>query len=654
MDTKLKGNIYSRSPKIAVVLGMFATVVAVAVIFALYHVEMLYQIMPEQMAVENELALEREDIYWLINTGWAHGTEDIGQYGNYYEDGYRFKVFDYEYVELYDNTVNTDIYVESTMDSPVYYDTQLYPYDIETYVTSERYYSATQRVDYDRSTGMMAIIIALVLIAVFFVLSGIYCKTSGQSFKGDEVKLGPLNRVYNDIIVSAIGIAAFMIIVAIMVVWAQIYDNLIHNYSISVSVEFATLILVVAAMVLVTLWIYLLDCVSKRAKRKEFFRYTLIAKVLGLIKRLCVSLYSFAKSVFFSIADKNVRKWVTGMGVAAVVLNTFWISFMLSGAYYYSFIFWLLTLIGSNTIIIVLVLLAIKHVEEFEVVKKGITEIRSGNTDHKIPPLTSPIVNGVAENINNIGDGIATSVQRAMVSEKMKSDLVTNVSHDLKTPLTSVIGYIDLLSKVENLPGEAIDYIIVLQEKSERLSGIVSDVFDLAKSTSGNAELLIEQLDFKRLVQQTLGDLDEKINDSGLSVKTVFSEDALFIDADGKRLYRVMQNLIDNALKYSLQGTRIFMKLHSDGKKAIFEMSNIAGYDMNFTEQEIMQRFVRGDDSRSTEGNGLGLSIAQSFTELCKGQFEIKVDGDMFKTILRFNLSHRETEEETQEILADF
>lgn len=239
---------------------------------------------------------------------------------------------------------------------------------------------------------------------------------------------------------------------------------------------------------------------------------------------------------------------------------------------------------------------------------------------------------------DEINLGFQESYKEQMKSERMKVDLITNVSHDLKTPLTSIISYVDLLSK-EDLPETARDYVSILAEKSGRLKNIVSDLFDLAKSTSGNLPLNMENLDLKKLIEQTLGDMEDEIEKSNMRIKTTLTETPVYIYSDGKKLYRVFQNIIGNALKYSLQGTRIFIDMVIINNSVSVIVKNTASYDMDFTAEEILQRFNRGDKSRTTEGSGLGLSIAESFTWACGGSFKVEIDGDQFKVLLEFPIS---------------
>ncbi len=242
---------------------------------------------------------------------------------------------------------------------------------------------------------------------------------------------------------------------------------------------------------------------------------------------------------------------------------------------------------------------------------------------------------------NNIYDRINNEIRKAteeqMKSERMKVELITNVSHDLKTPLTSIISFIDLLSKENNLSEGAKDYIRILQDKSERLKNIVMDLFELAKSTSGDMKLEYDYIDLGKLIRQTLADMDDRIEASGLSFKCKLPEGPIYIYADGNKLYRVLLNIVDNALKYSMRETRVYIELMLKGNKAVVSVKNIACYDMNFTAQEILQRFTRGDQARTSEGSGLGLSIAESFTRVCGGDLQLEVEGDMFKIYLSFD-----------------
>ena len=222
------------------------------------------------------------------------------------------------------------------------------------------------------------------------------------------------------------------------------------------------------------------------------------------------------------------------------------------------------------------------------------------------------------------------SMEKQLQSERMKVELITNVSHDLKTPLTSMIGCIDLLKQVENIPEEAQDYVKLLSSKAERLRGMIQDVFDMAKAASGQ-ELQMEQLDMGRLLRQTAADMQDRMEESGLHFRMRIENRELPFLGDSKKMYRVYQNLIENTLKYSMAGSRVYAEVSEQDGKIRTSIKNISGCEMDFGAEEIMERFVRGDRNRSTEGNGLGLAIARSFTEACGGNFQVTLDGDLFR-----------------------
>ena len=260
-----------------------------------------------------------------------------------------------------------------------------------------------------------------------------------------------------------------------------------------------------------------------------------------------------------------------------------------------------------------------------------ISAVKSGDYTPRKEEVGSPIY-AATERINEISTSIQQTVEKQVKSERMKIELVTNVSHDLKTPLTSIISYIDLLSD-EELPPAARDYVTIIEEKSQRLKTMVADLFDLAKATS-RTDVQTEEIDAVVLTRQVLGDLADKIELSGRTLKSDIQAESAHINADGKKMYRVFQNVIDNALKYSMEGTRVYLTLKNENGICSIIVKNIASYEMTFSPDEITERFTRGDEARSTEGNGLGLSIAKSFTEACGGSFRVDIDGDVFAAII--------------------
>ena len=221
-------------------------------------------------------------------------------------------------------------------------------------------------------------------------------------------------------------------------------------------------------------------------------------------------------------------------------------------------------------------------------------------------------------------------------AEQQRQEFTANVSHELKTPLTSILNYSDLLGKMDLTPEEANDYARIIYQKGLRLKNLTSDLFDISKVQSGAEQIISERLDACTLARQALAEQDKAVQESGLTVKAAIPERELPIWADGRKLSRVLENLIGNCVKYALKGTRVFLSVAEENGRAIIELKNTANYEMDFDADEITERFVRGDAARSTEGSGLGLAIAKSYTEVCGGTFDVSVDGDQFKVRIGF------------------
>lgn len=240
-----------------------------------------------------------------------------------------------------------------------------------------------------------------------------------------------------------------------------------------------------------------------------------------------------------------------------------------------------------------------------------------------------------AENLDTVSQGLEKALEERTKSERMKVELIANVSHDLKTPLTSIVSYLDLLKQEEELPEHVRDYIRILDEKAERLGTMVQDVFEVSKAASGQLPVNMERLDFAKLLRQTLADMDGQIEKSGLALRAEIPKEPVMICADGQRLYRVFQNLLQNALQYSLKGSRIYLTLTAENGKACASVKNTSATELA-AGTDFTERFVRGDKSRTDGGSGLGLSIAKSFTEACGGEFFIKTEADLFVASVTF------------------
>ena len=242
----------------------------------------------------------------------------------------------------------------------------------------------------------------------------------------------------------------------------------------------------------------------------------------------------------------------------------------------------------------------------------------------------------------SISRGLKAAVTEQVKAERLKTDLITNVSHDLKTPLTSIISYVDLLKR-ENIENPRVqEYITVLEQKSSRLKNLTEDLVEASKASSGNITLDLIPIHYTDILQQSLGEFEDKLAARSLQVLTTLPQEDVLILADGRQLFRVLENLLNNCCKYALLGSRVYIELQKDEEIATFTMKNISEAPLNVSPEELTERFVRGDVSRSTEGSGLGLSIAKSLTKLMNGKMKIEIDGDLYKVSLSFPLVKEE------------
>lgn len=298
-------------------------------------------------------------------------------------------------------------------------------------------------------------------------------------------------------------------------------------------------------------------------------------------------------------------------------------------------IYVLASVLGGVYILFMIELLRRKLLDErmgyIDEISKSLEGMMQGNLNMSVPESEESVFLPLAKNINQMRLGYGTALEEKMKSERMKSELITNVSHDLKTPLTSIINYVDLLKKEDLTPEHAKDYVLVLEKKTQRLHALIQDLFEISCAVSGNMKLEIQELDVVELLRQTLAEQDEDIMNSKLDFVTELPNSPVMIQADGSKLHRVFENLISNALKYSLAGTRVYVNLQSLEGFSQITFKNIANYPMNFDSNEILQRFTRADSARSTEGSGLGLAIAESFLEQMGMKIQIFTDGDLFK-----------------------
>lgn len=307
------------------------------------------------------------------------------------------------------------------------------------------------------------------------------------------------------------------------------------------------------------------------------------------------------------------------------------------GAFHYRYtVCFILLLIFSAMEAYLLLRSTVEHDQIYQAVEK----IAGGELDTKIDETE---LHGedrkLAEAINNIGAGLHHAVDDSTRNERMKADLITNVSHDIKTPLTSIINYVNLI-KLEDIENERVrNYIKILDEKSQRLKQLTEDLVETSRITSGNVKLDMQKIDLIELVYQTGGEFNEKFESKELTIVTKLPNLEVMILADGRQLYRVIENLYNNVAKYALEKTRVYVEVQAGEEEAVFSIKNVSEKSLaleNSNAGDLTERFIRGDSSRTTEGSGLGLSIAKSLTQLMGGEFEVGVDGDLFKATIAF------------------
>lgn len=360
----------------------------------------------------------------------------------------------------------------------------------------------------------------------------------------------------------------------------------------------------------------------RRLKAKQFINSF-------LIYRICKWIIKKIKNLFKKILDKkNENRKITILYCSFIIISIILASFMWTG-------------IGIIILIAFWILVykqLIKYNKKLHTINNALYQIYEGNPNVK---LNEEELEGtlkiMAKYINDIAGGFTNAIEQSLKSERFKTELITNVSHDIKTPLTSIINYIDLLKKQDIKNPQTEQYIAVLDKKSQRLKKLIEDLVEASKVSSGNLKLKVETIDLKQLINQTIAEFEDKLEKKNLKIEMELPHENVLIKADNRYLYRVIENVFTNLTKYALENSRVYINLEKENGKVKLEIKNISKDKLNITAEELMQRFVRGDKSRYTEGSGLGLSIAESLTELQGGKFKIEIDGDLFKVILKFD-----------------
>ena len=281
-----------------------------------------------------------------------------------------------------------------------------------------------------------------------------------------------------------------------------------------------------------------------------------------------------------------------------------------------------------------------KKFDYIEYISKEVQSIKDGNIDSKLEIKGNDQITVLAQNINNINEGLTNAIENAIRSEKIKTELITNVSHDLKTPLTSIINYVDMLKSEDIDEDTKKSYLSILDKKSKRLKILVEEIFEASKLSSGEIEFNMKKTDIKELLIQSIVELEDKIQESRLDFIVDTPDEAVFTMIDGKRTFRAFENLITNITKYSAPNSRVYIDLLVENNTISIIFKNMSNYRLNLSPDEFLERFKRGDSSRNTEGSGLGLSITQSIVNTQNGTMDLNIDGDLFKVILKFEKYH--------------
>lgn len=444
--------------------------------------------------------------------------------------------------------------------------------------------------------------------------------TAGRRPEDEEIHLNGFDRWYTEIAVGTV--------IGIWLAGTIISGTLIANSSLGYSHVVVTVIVICLICGTYTMAWFLIGYLSlvRRIKAGTLWKNSMIRKVLKWIGKCSGKLADFARAFSRNTAEKIK---VLLVGGAFLFLQFLIIGCVFSGAGVF--------LLALMAVDVAVMIFAIRKADGLDLIMDGLKKISDGELQYKIKTDTLTGKQKVmAEYINNIGSGLDAAVENSLKKERMQTELITNVSHDLKTPLTSIINYVDLMKRENPTDPKIQEYLRILDEKSQRLKVLTEDVVEASKASTGNIKLEMNDIDFVEMVQQVIGEFEEKFKEKNLTMMVHFTDEPSIIYADGQRMWRVLENVFGNVVKYAMEGTRVYAEISNRNKKVTFSLKNISAQPLNISADELTERFIRGDVARNTEGSGLGLSIAKSLTELQGGEFKLYLDGDLFKVMITF------------------
>lgn len=444
--------------------------------------------------------------------------------------------------------------------------------------------------------------------------------TAGRRPEDEEIHLNGFDRWYTEIAAGTV--------IGIWLAGTIISGTLIANSSLGYSHVVVTVIVICLICGTYTMAWFLIGYLSlvRRIKAGTLWKNSLIRKVLKWIGKCSGKLADFARAFSRNTAEKIK---VLLVGGAFLFLQFLIIGCGFTGAGVFLII---LLIVDAAAVIFI-----IRKADGLDLIMDGLKKISDGELQYKIKTDTLTGKQKVmAEYINNIGGGLDAAVENSLKKERMQTELITNVSHDLKTPLTSIINYVDLMKRENPTDPKIQEYLRILDEKSQRLKVLTEDVVEASKASTGNIKLEMNDIDFVEMVQQVIGEFEEKFQEKNLTMMVHFTDEPSIIYADGQRMWRVLENVFGNVVKYAMEGTRVYAEISNRNKKVTFSLKNISAQPLNISADELTERFIRGDVARNTEGSGLGLSIAKSLTELQGGEFKLYLDGDLFKVMITF------------------